>query len=131
MKSREQLLSLADELHICDPTYLKDQGFFSVEQPLLEELKARIVDEGYFELPPVGWGLPVDAMARVVRTLREQGIPVVFSFAYDEFWLIFYRLHAIIQKNLGEYLKLPDFWVWHVDPKKDESGWSPHRDRAD
>jgi len=25
---------------------------------------------------------------------------------------------------------LPDFWVWHVDPTKGESGWRPHRDKG-
>jgi hypothetical protein len=36
----------------------------------------------------------------------------------------------VIGHFLGaDYKMLPDFWAWHVDPRKAESGWGPHVDR--
>jgi ectoine hydroxylase-related dioxygenase (phytanoyl-CoA dioxygenase family) len=36
----------------------------------------------------------------------------------------------VIESVLGPgFLRLPDFWVWFVDPKRGEKGWTPHRDK--
>ncbi|HEY3498879.1 MAG TPA: phytanoyl-CoA dioxygenase family protein, partial [Polyangiaceae bacterium] len=36
-----------------------------------------------------------------------------------------------IEAALGSgYRALPDFWVWHVPPRDDATGWGPHRDRV-
>jgi ectoine hydroxylase-related dioxygenase (phytanoyl-CoA dioxygenase family) len=29
-----------------------------------------------------------------------------------------------------DFLLLPDFWIWNVDPQKGEAGWKPHRDKG-
>lgn len=96
--------------------------------PALRELTRT---EGYFQLPPPDWQLPLATMAELVGTLERRGIPVAFAFVYDEFWALSLKLTPLIETVLGPgFLRLPDFWVWHVDPVKDERGWRPHRDKG-
>ncbi len=88
-------------------------------------------DEGYFRdrhawLEPVVTRL-ADATVRCVK----EGIPPQFLFLFDEPWACFYRLRGVIADILGEDFRiLPDFWLWHVDYKRRESGWKPHRDKG-
>lgn len=50
---------------------------------------------------------------------------------YDEYWELFFSLKGLLSFVLGSKLQmLPDFWVWYVDPVKEESGWGPHRDKT-
>lgn len=117
-------------LHIADDQYLKNQNYFKIPDEVLDKIKKDVITEGYFELPPLNWELPIDQMANLIEKLKNDGIPTTFGFVYDEYWLMYFRLHQILKKLLGDYKKLPDFWIWHVDPNKEESGWSPHRDKT-
>ncbi len=37
----------------------------------------------------------------------------------------------LIVQPLGFDAKMmPDFWIWYVDPGKEEAGWSPHREKT-
>jgi hypothetical protein len=66
-----------------------------------------------------------------VSTLSRLGIPLPFAFVYDQLWLAFQGLSGFLTAVLGEgYRALPDFWVWHVHPDDDATGWGPHRDRV-
>ena len=70
-------------------------------------------------------------MAACVGRLRALGISTVFAFVFDEFWVNFYKLDPLLRYLLGaEYRMLPDFWVWYVDPREDDAGWRPHRDKS-
>ncbi|HVJ36524.1 MAG TPA: phytanoyl-CoA dioxygenase family protein [Stenotrophomonas sp.] len=88
--------------------------------------------EGYYAFRAHGrWrGHPLQAMATVVARLAQAGIPPVFCFLADEFWISYARLQPLLKSALeGEdYWLLPDFWAWHVDPAAGEAGWSLHRD---
>jgi hypothetical protein len=70
-------------------------------------------------------------MAQLIKELESKGLPLPFSFVYDEFWCLFIRMHHLLEAMLGPgYLRLPDFWTWLVDPQKSQSGWRPHRDKG-
>jgi ectoine hydroxylase-related dioxygenase (phytanoyl-CoA dioxygenase family) len=70
-------------------------------------------------------------MANLVGSLIEKNIPAPFAFMYDEFWLLFTKLNKITESTLGQgFFRLPDFWVWSIDPQKNQSGWKPHRDKG-
>ncbi len=87
--------------------------------------------EGYFQLPPLEWELPLNDLVALVGKLDAAGIPVPFAFVYDEFWVLYVKLYQIVERLLGPgYFRLPDFWVWLVDPRRDDSGWKPHRDKT-
>jgi hypothetical protein len=93
-------------------------------------VQAQIRKEGYFQASNVNWGLDLALMVQTVRALSAAGLPPVFAFLFDEFWVPFRKLAPIYQMLLGNYAMLPDFWVWDVDPKRSESGWAPHRDKG-
>lgn len=97
----------------------------------LTRMQNQLEDEGYLRdrsdwLEPVARRLG-EATVRCVA----EGIPQQFLFLFDEPWACFFSLHEVLASILGEgYRVLPDFWLWHVDPRKRESGWKPHRDKG-
>ncbi len=101
--------------------------------PLSNEEKAehqeRVLIEGYTHLHEPGFKVPLPEMAALFTQMVEQGLPPVFSFVYDEFWLLSKQLHNLIDGVLDtEYAMLPDFWAWHIEPGK--AGFTPHRDKG-
>jgi hypothetical protein len=122
---------LAPGLHIGGNAAWRGFAPFALEPGKAEQL-ARMVDrEGYLQLGPLGSDLPVAGMADAVSALRRAGWPPVFSFVFDEFWLAFGKLDQLIAGVLGgDYAVLPDFWAWHIDPRTDDRGWAPHRDKG-
>lgn len=104
---------------------------FNIAPDHMAGLQTLMRQEGYFQMPPVDWQLPMQEMVSLIARLDADGIPVPFAFVYDEFWLMFVKLHEVIGGLLGPgYLRLPDFWVWFVDPHRDDAGWKPHRDKT-
>ncbi|MCC6719837.1 MAG: phytanoyl-CoA dioxygenase family protein [Acetobacteraceae bacterium] len=93
-------------------------------------IRALVVEEGYFQASGIAWPMDIALMADTVRMLDRAGLPAVFAFLYDEFWIPFYRLQPIYAGLLGDYMMLPDFWVWNVDPARGDAGWRPHRDKG-
>lgn len=122
---------LAPNLHIQDDDLYKAVHRICDSEEYLDNCKEQINAEGYFELADFDRGFEIKEMANVVRVLTEKQIPLIFAFVYDEFWAIFYSLHPVLKNILDDhYCRLPDFWVWHIDPKTSESGWAPHRDKG-
>lgn len=123
--------SFFSDLRICDLNFINSTQLMEVEKKNIDRLNTFLVHDGYFELPPPNWRLPLDSMADCVSKLAKFGLPTPFAFVYDEYWVAYLRLHRLITGILGEgYYRLPDFWVWHVDPTQNQSGWRPHRDKG-
>lgn len=98
----------------------------------LERIAARMARDGYFGDADPELERLTPLIAEGVRACVEQGLPPVFVFLYDEPWTCFARLAPVLGSLIGaDYKLLPDFWAWHVDPRKAESGWRPHRDKSD
>jgi hypothetical protein len=119
------------KLHIEDEQFIKREVNFQVPQDFSILLKAKIKTEGYFQIDPPNWETTnIPQMAETVSEMVKLGFPPPMAFLFDEFWVIFRKLNNIAVSVLGEgYLRLPDFWAWHVDPQKQQSGWKPHRDK--
>lgn len=118
------------KLHIADMEFLNSQTYFNVQSDAIQMARQALKAEGYFEINSPHWELPIAGMAELVMKLDENGLPTPFSFVYDEFWCLYYRLNKLLEGILGEgFLRLPDFWTWLVDPKRSQSGWRPHRDK--
>jgi hypothetical protein len=92
-------------------------------------LPPRLDREGYLHLPGLQEPETAARLGRAVHRLASLGIPPVFCLVYDAFWIPAGRLSALLKIAFGaNYVMLPAFWVWHVDPAKSESGWPPHRE---
>lgn len=124
---------LNPQLHVDDAAYIQSVKPVTLDQADRDLTARRMAEEGYFQyfLPPAQQALPLAAMAQSVRTLIANGLVTPYAFMYDEFWLLFAQQAQVLGGFLGEnFHALPDFWVWHVDPQKGESGWRPHRDKG-
>jgi hypothetical protein len=109
---------------------MKNLTVFQLDEATGNRLNGQLIQEGYFHVAQMPWNLPLPAMAEAIIRLTQRGLVPPFCFMYDEFWIIFYRLHGLLGRLLGPgYRMLPEFWAWHVDPRAGDSGWKPHRDK--
>ena len=117
--------AFAPGLRVGDPRSVQALEAITPGEADMAAIRALVVEEGYFHASNIAWPMDVAVMAETVRALDRAGLPPVFAFIYDEFWIPFYRLQPIYAGLLGEYAMLPDFWVWNVDPARGDSGWRP------
>jgi hypothetical protein len=97
----------------------------------LDRLRQRMAKDGYFQDSDEELGALAPKIADTIKRCVDRGLPAVFVWLYDEPWQCFGRLRPVIGNFLGpDYKMLPDFWAWHVDPKRAEAGWAPHVDRT-
>ncbi|HTI87914.1 MAG TPA: phytanoyl-CoA dioxygenase family protein [Alphaproteobacteria bacterium] len=116
---------------------LEDRASFSGLQPWKAQfadeaaLQALLDREGYIHMAGLQDGDRVAKLSSGIAALVSAGIPPVFAMVFDDFWLPAYSLRDILRAAFGaEYVMLPDFWIWHVDPAKSERGWKPHREKG-
>ena len=96
----------------------------------LELNRSTLVAEGYQEFPEVLSNKEVTKLRNGIIALHKNQMLPVFCMLFDEYWQCVAKFQKLLVNVLGgEALMLPDFWAWHVDPKKSESGWGPHRDK--
>ena len=135
-RTQQQWMSKAFWRDFCPDLHI-EHGFENATTQLettgisADGLRQLIRTEGYFQLPPADWQLPLKTMAGVVSRLADEGMPTALAFVYDEFWALSVKLTTMLEGLLGPgFLRLPDFWAWNVDPARDDSGWRPHRDKG-
>eukprot|EP00960_Hanusia_phi_P023970 706816-Hanusia_phi.AAC.5 len=74
----------------------------------------------------------LERMQRGLRLLVDRGLHPLFIILFDEAWEVAYSLLPMMRQAVHPRLELNfDWYAWHVDPKKMERGFPPHRDRAD
>jgi hypothetical protein len=109
----------------------KKESWVTPTEVVTQNINDAINTNGYFHVPFDSWDLPIAEMAECISKLKAIGMPPVWCFIYDEFWLLTTRIHSYIKSVLGDrYYKLPEIWAWHIDPAKKERGWNIHRDRG-
>lgn len=98
--------------------------------PVIGSVHEQVMREGYFQCNDPELAQTAELLGNAAKRMVALGIPPAFLFLFDEPWQCFHRQHALLGALLDDYLILPDFWVWHVDPVAQESGWRPHRDKG-
>lgn len=94
-------------------------------------LDARIARDGYYHGSEASLKKLAPLLAETVKHFIDRRIPPPFLFIFDEAWAAFSALDGMLSHLLGDqYRIMPDFWVWHLDPQKQEAGWGPHRDKG-
>jgi hypothetical protein len=103
----------------------------TVTRQAFELLQRRMQREGYFgDSDEQLLGL-APRIGQAVKRCADRGMPPVFAWVFDEPWECFRLLAPVISRFLGaDYKILPAFWAWHIDPGKNERGWTPHRDNS-
>ncbi len=100
---------------------------FTKEQE--KQLVAKMDKEAYVHVSQPGLKSSLDDMCNLLGTITSMGLPPVFAFAFDEFWMVHMQVRSLVKILLeDEFSMLPDFWAWRVMPG--QSGWKPHRDKV-
>jgi len=111
-------------------------GYSNVLSPTLDAtttatINAMMRREGYFQGGIGPWQQGHGRITALIQRLVDAELLPVFAFLYDPIWQLARQLDCMVSPLLGgNYRFLPDFWAWHVDPAKKESGWQPHRDKS-
>lgn len=123
--------SLCPTLHIDDADFIDAVPLLPLSDETLCEAQEWLIDDGYFEFPNYAREFEAVKLARAVKAITDEGWMSPFGFIYDEFWLLFLRMHDYFSVILGpDYQRLPDFWIWHIQPEAGGFGWAPHREKG-
>src|SRR3989442_687323 len=85
---------LNPRLNVANRDLMKDIEVLAIDDATGRDLEAILVREGYFHVPQMNWGLPIAEMAAGIARLLESRLVPTFCFMYDEYWLLFFKLHA-------------------------------------
>lgn len=92
--------------------------------------RAWLAHEGIATLPEAADAKLCVALLGAVEQLRENELPAVFVYAFDEPWAIGEQLRQRIAAQVGrEYRLVEDVWAWRIAPAS--GGWPPHRGIVD
>lgn len=119
--------ALAPEFHIESGEFLRPREM-RFESATVERGAEALAREGYAEFCGLDLGMGIAPMAALARRLSSKNLHPIFAFVYDEYWRPYFALDPLYRRLIGDYVFLPNFWAWNIDPKKGESGWGPHRD---
>lgn len=124
-------LDIAPDLHIYDHDFVQTTKVIDIDSNNVTKIRELIIDEGYVKFEPLFNNQYFNEMKALINRLHELSLPIPFCYIYDEFWLLFMKLHNIIGSILdNEYYRLPDFWAWRIDALSEQSGWRIHRDKT-
>ncbi len=105
------------------------------EQPLSikdrKSLVLRLTREGYLKTGPIIAAGIIESMKVAMHILRDQGLPPVFVYVYDEFWDIARApsFRTLAAEMFGPGCRQsPRVWAFHVGTEDGASGWPPHVD---
>ncbi len=103
-------------------------AIFEFENEALSQISDHFWEEGYLKLDQVFPLSEIDILSKALDILDGANIPPVYIYVYDQPWLVFERLRALIAHFLGtDYALLPNLWAWHLS-KPGDAGWPPHKD---
>ena len=129
-RDKEFWLQLNPNLHITDEAKPITLAPLTIDPVVLEEAKASLISEGYFQINELLHSTLTSKLAIAVENIFKAGWPTPFVVVYDEYWEMFYSLKQLFDSILGEDFKqLPNFWCWYIDTNKESKGWGQHRDR--
>ena len=94
-----------------------------------QQEKNRLDYDGHVIFEEVFNDSGIECLKNAILDLDRAGLPAIFVSLFDEFWSLVRALQPIGKELLGEdYMIFPDYWVWHIDHRKDQAGWKPHRE---
>jgi len=72
----------------------------------------------------------ISLLATSIDQLTQNNLPASMILLYDEIWYLSYLVGKLISQSTHTQNQVNfDMLAWHIDPQKNESGFSPHRDR--
>jgi hypothetical protein len=106
----------------------------SNEQTEKCELQQRLINDGYALIDSQCDNATRDTVAQAISDLETRhSLPATFALLYDETWHLAFESQRLLLR--GNSVLHPsmlfnfDMLAWHIDPQKNQVGFSPHRDR--
>jgi len=139
-KSVEDLIkTLSDATYwrqLCPDLHVDDAAFQNAAEPAvprvgdeeINTLKERMNHEGYFPCTTGMDRVAMEELARQVVLLTQYGWPPSFLVIFDEIWRLVKRMELLMDQTSGNRMNM-DILIWMIDPNRQQSGFSPHRDR--
>eukprot|EP00475_Leptophrys_vorax_P017833 TRINITY_DN24390_c0_g2_i2.p1 TRINITY_DN24390_c0_g2~~TRINITY_DN24390_c0_g2_i2.p1 ORF type:complete len:555 (+),score=195.51 TRINITY_DN24390_c0_g2_i2:41-1705(+) len=94
------------------------------------DLKRQMMDNGVFRFEQIVPRNLCEQLASGVQQLEANGYPASFIILFDVVWEVVRVVQTVLQKTTShKNIMNFDILSWHIDPSKDQSGFSPHRDR--
>ncbi len=118
-------------LTVGSPDHVDWDGVEPLPDKLIEDAVANYRTHGFLSLAGV-LSLPrIREMRQAIEKLRQADWLPVFSFVYDDFWLIGRapKLRKLLTNLLGPAFQLlPRIWTHYVYPASGQAGRAPHLD---
>jgi hypothetical protein len=96
----------------------------------LNDLKNQMMQNGVFRLESIISQELCKKLANGVNCLLSKGYPASFIILYDPVWEVVQIIQKVLQLTTSKRNVMNfDILSWHIDPSRDQSGFSPHRDR--
>lgn len=99
------------------------------EQLALGRLRLR--EEGYYQSPVVLSPAILDEMCLCIENVKQAGYPPLFALVYDVFWQAMANFDSVIKNLLGNWLLIPNFWIYFIENNNESAGFEPHTDATD
>ena len=108
------------------------------EQKERQELLDRLIDDGYALLDiPCNSDLREKVGKSISDLELEHSLPATFALLFDETWqlaaesqqILLQKQNRGILRSHGKMRFNFDALAWHIDPRRKQVGFSPHRDR--
>ncbi len=115
----------------CSNTKRKKVGEGATEKETVEAVRLGLLEDGFVALKGHNWDSSPEALAVEAHRLDELGYPATFLLMNEEAWKCVSAASKIISGVSSDpaiVLNL-DILAWRIDPRKGQSGFSPHRDR--
>ena len=95
---------LSEDLHIYDEENLfkKESNIIDITAKNRTDIRESMIEEGYVKLDPLFDISLIIKMKALIDKLDSLSIPLSFCFIYDEFWILFMKLHSIIGAILDD-----------------------------
>jgi hypothetical protein len=103
----------------------------AIELEQQNEIVRKFAQEGYLQIEPILSASVIERMRDAIEVLRKNDWPPVFTYVYDQFWLVSRvpSLVRVLSAILGPgYKQIPHIWTHYVQPCKGAGGWPPHVD---
>jgi len=122
---------LCPELSVGRDVPLLDIEEVALSRDQRKNIITQLARDGYFKSDPVLAPGLLDRMRRALHALRENGLPPVFAYVFDEFWDVSRTpsLQTLVTEAFGPGCRQsPRVWAFHLSTENGAAGWPPHVD---
>ena len=125
-----QNLSISDD----NRSTASDGGYTEHKSQLTDKpLQHLLIDDGYALIDKQCDTNLGNKVSQAISDLEtHHSLPATFALLFDETWLLAFQSQTFLLSNNILHTRMKfnfDMLAWHIDPTRNQVGFSPHRDR--